>query len=97
MQTQLDNNMNAEQIQNWTLVSFCTALFNAVYNVLRSGWQVVEAWGVNEWVAVLGVLGMVFSLLMQRHYNRRRDQREAEQHEWQRKAYAAKLLEQEAD
>lgn len=90
MQTQLDNNMQTEQIQTWTLASFLAGLFNAAFNAFSS-------WGVNEWVAVLGVAGMVASLLMQRHYNRRRDQREAEQHEWQRKAFAAKLLEQEAD
>ena len=89
MQPTLDNNMHTEQIQNWTLVSFLTGLFNAAFNAFSS-------WGVNEWVAVIGVAGMVFSLLMQRHYNRRRDQRESEQHEWQRKAFAAKLLEEEA-
>ena len=90
MQTQLDNNMHTEQIQNWTLASMLSGLFTAAFNTFSS-------WGVNEWVAVLGVVGMVASLLMQRHYNRRRDQREAEQHEWQRQAYAAKLLEKEAD
>ena len=88
MQHQLDNNMQSDQIQNWTLASFLAGLFNAAFNTFST-------WGVNEWVAVLGVVGMVVSLLMQRHYNRRRDQREAEQHEWQRKAFAAKLLEQQ--
>lgn len=86
MQHSLDhNNMNAEQIQNWTLASGLFALFNAVYNS-------VAGWGVNEWVAVLGVIGMVLSLAMQRHYNVRRDKREAEKHEWERQAFAAQLL-----
>ena len=84
---QLDHNMQAEQIQNWTLASILTALFNVTYNALNS-------WGVNEWVAVLGVVGMVASLLMQRHYNRRRDKREAEKHEWERQTFMSKLLEQ---
>lgn len=90
MQTPVEHNMHAEQIQNWTLVSFLAGLFNAVFNS-------VSVWGVSEWVAVLGVVGMMVSLLMQRHYNRRRDHREAEKHEWERQNFAAKLLEQEPD
>ena len=90
MQTPVGNNMQTEQIHNWTLVSFLAGLFNAVFNG-------VSAWGVSEWVAILGVAGMVVSLLMQRHYNRRRDQREAEEHEWRRQQFAEKLLKREAD
>ncbi|MEB4591389.1 hypothetical protein VSS37_10400 [Candidatus Thiothrix sp. Deng01] len=82
--------MQTEQIQAWTLASLLAGLFNALYNS-------VSAWGVNEWVAVLGVIGMAFSLLMQRHYNRRRDRREAEKHEWERQVFAARSLEQEPD
>lgn len=85
MHQPLDNNMQTEQIQQWTLTSFLVGLFNTL-----------SGWGVNEWVAVLGVVGMLFSLLMQRHYNRRRDLRESEQHEWQRRA-VAKQSDQQQD
>lgn len=76
-----NNNMQTEQIQHWTTASFLAGLFNAVFNG-------VAAWGVSEWVAVLGVVGMVSSLFMQRHYNLRRDRREAEKHEWERQRYS---------
>lgn len=90
MHTPVGHNMQTEQIQNWTLVSFLAGLFNAVFNG-------VSAWGVSDWVAVLGVAGMIVSLLMQRFYNLRRDKREAEKHEWERQAFASKFLEQEPD
>lgn len=77
------NNMQTD-IQTWTVVSFLTGLFNLVYNGLSD-------WGVHEWVAAGGFLGMVTSLLMQLYYNTRRDRRESEQHEWQREHHKAKL------
>lgn len=72
----LDNKMS-EPIQTWTVASFMSGLFTALYNT-------VAKWGVNEWVAVLGVVGMLISLLMQFHYNRKRYLQETERHEWER-------------
>lgn len=78
MQPTLDhNNMSADQIQNWNIAAVLFGLFNAAYNSIMG-------LTLNDWVAIIGVVGMVVSLLMQRHYNRRRDAREQEKHEWER-------------
>ena len=78
MQPSLDhNNMQTEQIQSWNIAAVLFGLFNAAYN------SVMDL-TLNDWVAIIGLLGMVVSLLMQRHYNRRRDVREQEKHEWER-------------
>ena len=69
--------MPTEQIQNWNIAAVLFGLFNAAYNS-------VVGLTLNDWVALIGVLGMIVSLLMQRHYNRRRDTREQEKHEWER-------------
>ena len=85
--TTLDNN-NMNDIQNWSVVSFLTGLFNTVYNALFGAF---DGLSLGDWLAVGGFLGMIFSLFMQRHYNRKRDRREEEKaareeenHEWKR-------------
>lgn len=80
MQTHLEQNNMHNEIQTWTLASVLMGLFNAIYNAFTG-------FSLNDWIAIGGFMGMVFSLLMQRYYARRRDRREAEKHEWERRQF----------
>ena len=88
--TPLDNNMHNE-IQGWTLASFCTSLFTTLYNLFHTAINKVVDWGVSEWVAVLGVCGMAASLLMQLYFNARQQRLKEEKHAWERAEHLLKL------
>lgn len=70
--------------QNWPAISLLTGLFTALYNFFARSFEGLSTLTLNDWLGVLGVAGMLFSLMMQRHYNRKREAREQEKHEWER-------------
>lgn len=77
------HNMNND-IHNWTFWTMLSGLFSAAYNGFVAFMTGLQTWGVHEWVAVISLLVVILSALVNRHYNRLREKREAEKHEWER-------------
>lgn len=96
--TPTDNNNMQHDLLNWPFLALLSSVGTASYNLFMSavdsahGWlRGISVWGVHEWAALAGVLGMIITIVANRHYNRRREYREAEKHEWERERHALEI------